>query len=64
MCKLEKVDFSQNGLKEFEVLVGCKRLKEVLLTTNQITCIPAGICQLTNLEILDLEKNLITEVPG
>lgn len=41
-----------------------KNLKQVLLSNNQIPTFPTQFCSLRHLDVMDLSRNKITEVPA
>src|SRR3989339_814839 len=65
MTSLEKLDLSQNDLNgaiaaEIRFL---SKLRELDLSDNQMTGLPAEIGQLSQLEVLDLANNKLTGLP-
>ena len=66
LTKLKKIDLQNNKLTEISnnSFSGCQNLSTILLQYNQISVIPVNLFTDTNIEVLNLGSNNISEVDG
>lgn len=64
MRKLECLYVQHNNIGELPEFVGCESIKEIHISNNFITDIPADFCEsLPQLKVLDLKDNKIEKLP-